>query len=288
MEDVIFQLNKYHQIESKPFTGLETSYKETKYFNETGTLILPKENILGQRIDTRHDPETGKYKQIITNDTFAYVCLGDVLKRFLELPGVWKEIINYVPSTNGILKDFHDGEHYNNNPFLSSQNTITLGLYNDDMETVNPLGSHTSVHKLGFLYLIVKNLPPKFNSCLKNCHLLQVYYSEDRKKYGFDTLLQHMVNELKHLEQNGIDIVIDGTTRNVKVTIGQISGFLQERILNVQRRIAKQTRGMEGSKARRNLLNSTKAASPLNKGKGLNIRGNNESNNNKNYLYENC
>ena len=44
LEEVIFQLHKYHQIESKPFTGLETSYKETQYFNETGTLILPKEH----------------------------------------------------------------------------------------------------------------------------------------------------------------------------------------------------------------------------------------------------
>ena len=92
------------------------------------------------------------------------------------------------------------------------------------METVNPLGSHTNIHKLGFFYFIIKNLPPRFNSCLNNCHLLQVYYSSDRKKYGFDPIIRPMVDELRHLEEQGIDTVIKGMKKNIKVAIGQISG----------------------------------------------------------------
>ena len=66
---------------------------------------------------------------------------------------------------------------------------------------VNPLGSHTSVHKLGFFYYIVKELPSEYNSQLANCHLLQVYYSADRKKYGFSKILANIVEELKLLER---------------------------------------------------------------------------------------
>ena len=92
------------------------------------------------------------------------------------------------------------------------------------METTNPLGSHTSVHKLGFFYYIIKNLPPKYNSVLKNCHLLQVYHSEDRKKYSFNKLLEYLVEDLKHLASTGLDICVNDELINVKVAIGQVSG----------------------------------------------------------------
>ena len=87
---------------------------------------------------------------------------------------------------------------------LCQPNNITLGLYNDDMETVNPLGSHTTVHRLDFFYYIVKELPPEYNSQLDNCHLLQIYYSADRKKYGFSKILIHIiiVEQLKSLEKD--------------------------------------------------------------------------------------
>ena len=51
-----------------------------------------------------------------------------------------------------------------------------------------------------------------------------MYYSSDRKKYGFGPLLEPMINELQHLEQQGLDITVNGIKKNIKVTIGQISG----------------------------------------------------------------
>ena len=107
---------------------------------------------------------------------------------------------------------------------LSTGNCISLGLYNDDMETANPLGSHAVIHKLEFLYYIVKNLPPKYNSMLKNCQLLQVYHSVDVKKYGFSNILQPFVDEIRQLEVDGLDIIVDDKTVHVRVTLGQVSG----------------------------------------------------------------
>ncbi|KAG1703701.1 hypothetical protein GQR58_004165 [Nymphon striatum] len=96
-------------------------------------------------------------------------------------PGVWDAVQSYIPKADCVLRDFHDGEYYNSHNLLPTENCISIGLNNDDMETANPLGTHATVHKLGFFYYIVKNLPPVFNSSLNNCFLMQVYYSSDKE-----------------------------------------------------------------------------------------------------------
>ena len=70
----------------------------------------------------------------------------------------------------------------------------------------------------------MKELPPEYNSQLDNCHLLQIYYSADRKKYGLSKILIHIVEELKSLEKDGIHIKVDGAQIFVKVALEQISG----------------------------------------------------------------
>ena len=225
-DEIMKQLNDYFECNEDPFTGLKTQYKANKYFMNVGALISPIEIILGTRLEHKIDRSTGTMKQCLMNDTMQYIPPTQLLKNFLQLPGVWDCIQEYNKSvlSNGCLRDFHDGNYYKNHQLLSNKNCIVLGLYNDDMETTNPLGSHTSVHKLGFFYYIIKNLPPKYNSVLKNCHLLQVYHSEDRKKYSFNTLLEYLVEDLKTLASTGLDICVNDELINVKVAIGQVSG----------------------------------------------------------------
>ncbi len=60
----------------------------------------------------------------------------------------------------------------------SKELSIPLLLYNDDCETVNPLGSKCIVHKWGLIYLqyTIKCLPPPMPlSSLSSCFLLAVY-----------------------------------------------------------------------------------------------------------------
>ncbi|KAL2101379.1 hypothetical protein ACEWY4_003140 [Coilia grayii] len=208
----------------KPFSGLSSQYLENKYFVNKGCLIMPQEKVLGHRIEQKNDYVTGVTTQVVRYDAVSYILIESVLKKFLELPGVWEAIQQNTCSDDGVLRDFQDGLYYRKSLHLSQPNCITLGLYNDDMETTNPLGSHTGVHKLGFFYYIVKELPAAYNSLLKNCHLLQIYYSADRKKYGFSPILESLVDELKHLHQEGMYISVEGKETHVRVVLGQVSG----------------------------------------------------------------
>lgn len=137
---------------------------------------------------------------------------------------MWEAVQHYKSRNDDLLCDFHDGAHYKQHPLLSQPDCISIGLYHDDMETVNPLGSHTSVHKLGFFYYIIKDLPPVYNSTLQNCFLLLVYYSSDRKKYGYSKLLHEFLAEVRLLASNGIEITVNEKRYIVKVALGQVSG----------------------------------------------------------------
>ena len=78
-----------------------------------------------------------------------------------------------------------------------------------EFETANPLGSKKGIHKLGCIYFILRNLPPKYNSVLMNIHVVALFHSQDLKTYGLDLIddiLKPLVDDLKILETQGIEV----------------------------------------------------------------------------------
>lgn len=86
----------------------------------------------------------------------------------------------------------------------------------------NPLGSKRGAHKIGALYFVLRNLPPKFNSALMNIHLVALFHTEDLKKYGFDPILEPLINDIKTLEICGTDLPF--SAEKVYGTICQVTG----------------------------------------------------------------
>ena len=80
--------------------------------------------------------------------------------------------------------------------FSEQLTSLQVQLYCDDFETANPLGSKRGAHKVGALYFVLRNLPPKLNSALINIHLVALFHAEDVKKYGFDPILQPLIDDI--------------------------------------------------------------------------------------------
>jgi len=95
-------------------------------------------------------------------------------------------------------------------------------VYYDEFETANPLGSKRGIHKVGALYFVLRNLPPKFNSRLMNIHLIALFHAQDVKKYGFDPILEPLIRDIKILESDGIELPV--STSKVYGTICQVIG----------------------------------------------------------------
>ena len=93
-DEIMKQLNDYFECNEDPLTGLKTQYKANKYFMNVGALISPIEIILGTRLEHKIDSSTGTMKQCLMNDTMQYIPPTQLLKTFLQLPGVWAAFKN--------------------------------------------------------------------------------------------------------------------------------------------------------------------------------------------------
>lgn len=162
-EQAVKTLNAQFERASEPLRDIETEYKQMKYFTKTGCFIDPTvECFSGISYCQQHDSACGMVKQTAVPDSFQYIPLGPLLKKVLESPGTMKLIIDYqnMKRDDGVFQDFNDGELYKCHPLFSKELSVPLLLYNDDCETVNPLGSKTIVHNIGLIYFQIKCLPP--------------------------------------------------------------------------------------------------------------------------------
>ena len=218
-------LNKEFLSCATPFKGLETDYKQIEYFSNSGCFIRPlEEKLPGLSYVQQRDTESGSVREVAVADTFQRIPLTPLLNRLLSLPGVLKAMLSWQQREGDGLEDFFDGEFCKSHPLFLKEISLPILLYNDDCETVNPLGSKTGIHKLGFLYFTIKSLPPQLLSSLKSQFLLAVYKADDVKTYGLDAILRPIVEELKGLETDGIRITSPDFQGVVKCTIAQVVG----------------------------------------------------------------
>jgi hypothetical protein len=86
---------------------------------------------------------------------------------------------------------------------------VIIQVYDDDVETKNPLESKVGIHKIGAFYFVIKNFPPPVNSSLHNIHLLALTHAADLKRYGFAPVLETPVKELIKLEKQGFELIMN-------------------------------------------------------------------------------
>ena len=82
---------------------------------------------------------------------------------------------NSHQSTDGKMRDFCDGEYYQQHPLYSVDKTaLQIFLYYDDFEVCNPLGSRVKKQKLGifmFLWNALETYEKKDCACILNVHV---------------------------------------------------------------------------------------------------------------------
>ncbi|XP_065683824.1 uncharacterized protein LOC136096474 [Hydra vulgaris] len=134
------------------------------------------------------------------------------------------------PSNNGLVSDFKDGKLWQNHQlrlkYAHSQNTLLIPVFCffDDLETANPLGSHSTIHKIGALCTILKCIKPQHNSKLGNILLSAVINSSDRNKYSNKDAFSIYIQEMTELETKGFTIKIDENNFKIFVVLVQIIG----------------------------------------------------------------
>lgn len=168
----------------------------------------------------------------LKNALAYHIPMTSTLKTFLELPHVFDNICNHQNKILTVSKKENCLLSLINTSFWQTviekypPNDIVfpLVLYFDDFETINPLGSHAGCHKMGVIYFTIPTIPPAYSSRLENIFFGQIFYSEDRARYGNKKTFQPVIEEFKYLESTGIVISIGENTYNVKFVLASICG----------------------------------------------------------------
>jgi hypothetical protein len=194
------------------FDEFNSDYRLTKTLKEKGLFIAPECKVLGTRDDTQSFPD-GLTVASTAEDTFQYVPLGQLLATIMDHMNGFKTSSNQpIEEEVGVISEFRHTSTYSEHPVFSKYpDALQIHLFVDAFETANELGSHTAVHKLEGLYLMIRNFPKAVQSKLESIFLVSLWYAADAKKYGYNKLLEPVVSELKQLESDdGLRVVLRG------------------------------------------------------------------------------
>lgn len=217
------QIDQCFEKMQNPFAALNTESKRMRYFSDKWGKIDPVEYVLGTRFATRRNRTTETFAQTIVKDKFVYIPILETLQTIYKHPNITDMMARDSHQRPNCLYDIHDGEFFKNHALFSKQrHAVQIQHFFDEFECSNPLGSKRGIHKLGAIYFTLRNISPKYNSNLLNIHLVTLFQAQDIKTYGFDKILEPLVQDISTLETKGIQIPLFDHT--VYGTIVQVTG----------------------------------------------------------------
>lgn len=208
----------------------KSKYQRNKYFKLTKYYVKPVEKAIGTRWELRKVKKPdGRIVRIprLIQCTMQYVSIIDTLKSLFlreEFTDIYFEY-NRTLRSDTIGHDgsksytcFNSGNVYKKTEFFAlNPNSLQIQIAYDDFDVCNPLQSKANRHKICSVYFSIHNLPPKYQSKLKNIYLVCLCNSDDLKSKQTDPnkVWRLIYDEISTLEVKGItacnNVKIKGT-----------------------------------------------------------------------------
>lgn len=182
---ILYEINQCFDQHSTIFESVETESKQFQLLRQRGFIDFKKLTI-----------GTSLEETIVENDILlvpktvhgVYIPLRESLKFFLEIPGLFNQILDYIKKLmqeSNILTNIMQGDLWINKYSNDLSNDIFLPLYIffDDLEVGNPLGSHAGANKFAAIYASIACLPPHIASRLDSILFSSLMYSSDKVKF---------------------------------------------------------------------------------------------------------
>lgn len=204
----------HHMLQSiqKAFENVRTENQFLKYLANSGTYVPPVE-IKVMKECTKGAIQNKADNDVMPNDdaiTVQVIPVRHVLKKFLELPGMYEITMSYLSDLEkqeNVLTNIVQGECWKERQkSFDDRIVVPLVVYQDDFETNNPLGSHRGVGKVGGVYIVIPCLPPHLISKIENIFVLLLYKSSDQHLVSLENIYASALKELHFLETEGIEV----------------------------------------------------------------------------------
>lgn len=116
-----------------------------------------------------------------------------------------------LDSADKVMEDIKDGTCNKQNAiFHEHPSSLSIMLYQDAFEVVNPLGLGKKKHKILAVYMTLGEILPQYRSLVDPMQLVLLCRDEDFKQFGQQKVFSSLVADLKYLEDSGFQSV-DGT-----------------------------------------------------------------------------
>ena len=211
ISESVIQRYPFFSLTCKTGGELATRKLRQKYVKQNLSYVEPVEIELGYR--------EGKLR------TFAYIPILSVLRNILLKRDILHEVIpavNERDEASAKYSGFQDGLFFKSNTLCQSNGTVLLiGLYQDDFEVANPLGTSKKVHKICSFYWSLINIPYRFRSSLQLINTCILCKSSDYKYFGKDAVLGHLLRDIHSLETSGL--YVDSLQADITGTLAYIS-----------------------------------------------------------------
>ena len=153
---------------------------------------------------------------------YHYVPVKDTLNALLNLPSVreqWQVSQTLLADPN-MFEDVRDGKNFKENSLLQQfPSSISIILYQDAFEVVNPLGSGRKKHKLLAVYMTLGEILPYNRSSIDPIQLVMLCRESDYKFFGQHKVFSFLVQDLKDLEISGVTVVAGETVKGALVAV---------------------------------------------------------------------
>lgn len=217
-------LSSMFNILNNAFADFSSEYRTILYFKTLNSLIEPQEIYVGTSIDSKLT-KTGR-QIIVKNKKICILPLDKILKKFLELPGVYNNITSNIKKIkqSKMITSVLQSEIWHSIEQQYDNDMLPLILYFDEFEINNPLGSHRGLHKLGVVYCTVYGIGEEHASILENIFLVQLHNVIDHLQVGNKQIFANLINQINNLQTNGIIINIGNVKRKINFVLLHILG----------------------------------------------------------------
>ncbi len=181
--------------------SLATTKKRASYVSKNFPLVMPVEYVVDK-----------------DKKSVVYVPIQQMLQKLLSRTDVLDKAMSEEIHVPNEYKTHVDGVYFRENGLLTSDEfTIAIGLYIDDFEVANPLGTSKKKHKMCAVYWVIVNMPAKYRASLNSIQLALICNTTTVKECGYDKVLDPLIHDLMSLEKDGV--YIEALGASVKGTV---------------------------------------------------------------------
>ena len=178
--------------------SLDSGFKRLQYLKSNFKYVEPEEILLNPNgVEKRKEPRA----------VMDYVPIIETVRNLVQ-DSTFLEVTENMINDKSMadIKDVKDGMIYKQNIyFKDNPEAMTLLLYSDGVELVNPLGAGRGKHKIIQIFLTFGEIPKYQRSKIDRIQLVAVLKEKLVKQFGFQKVYQRIVEDLKHLEK-GVNV----------------------------------------------------------------------------------